>query len=409
MLTIQFFSVSLQEQTTSSTEMITDCSVSKTITCSQIRNLPLLEFLGAGEFKASYLTSYLGDHYVLRLPTRPEEHKKEDKPFKSFQRKRNAFEREWAKLQISNQCQGQLPFLYGTCDEPDVVADVMERIFTFDIIDEMFREKSWKTEWWCWPLKWIIDILDLLAFTSERKEIILLEPLYYRFFNEFGISSLTGILKQPDLGQFNVKPSSPWVNLCCHQAGINCAYCQKIDSWRQSECLSLQINGEIQPNDCNDHSKEAHSRMEQRFVYDTIVRHLFSRLEELLRSNLTNSNEERTIENSAKIISKVLSGDDNDSIDFLVKFTHFFFLLFESSHYINFPQPSKLLSELNTFWGKEGPKCILRTSHDMMNAVEEKQKSFVSISQKRMENNQFLQKITGKTLQYRLDHYPYDT
>jgi hypothetical protein len=74
------------------------------------------------------------------------------------------------------------------------VADVVERIIAYEVMDRMFQDK-WVAAWWCWPLKWIIDVLRLLADTEKRG--ILIEPAYYESFPEFGMSTVTGSLKAP--------------------------------------------------------------------------------------------------------------------------------------------------------------------------------------------------------------------
>ena len=115
----------------------------------------------------------------------------------NLEKKRKSYRKEWLRLQNHDNCHKELLVLHGICDEKDVVADVVERIVTFDVIESMFAKGRWKNEWWCWPLKWILDILDQLAFAEHPgyKSLILFEPLFYSHYTEFGISQHDGTLK----------------------------------------------------------------------------------------------------------------------------------------------------------------------------------------------------------------------
>ena len=84
------------------------------------------------------------------------------------------------------------------------MADVVEPIIPMSVIESVFARSLSRFEWWCWPLKWILDILDLLSFLegkrgvekrAERGEVILIEPMYYYYKTEFGMSTISGIMK----------------------------------------------------------------------------------------------------------------------------------------------------------------------------------------------------------------------
>ena len=115
--------------------------------------------------------------------------------YRSLKYKREVFRKEWEKIG-NESCSDLQICLYGKCDESDIVCDVVERIIFFEAIDRIFRNEV-KAEWWCWPLKWILDILRLLAYTETRG--ILIEPAYFESFPEFGISSVSGSLKVGDI------------------------------------------------------------------------------------------------------------------------------------------------------------------------------------------------------------------
>ena len=93
-------------------------------------------------------------------------------------------------------CHSEMPHIYGTCDTPHVVANMVKQVVTYDVIKEMFENGEWKREWWCWPLRWIMDIVDVLAFAEDpHHPLINFHPQYYSHLNEFGVSTLSGILK----------------------------------------------------------------------------------------------------------------------------------------------------------------------------------------------------------------------
>jgi hypothetical protein len=151
-------------------------------------------------------------------------------PFLSVDVKAKAFRSEWAKLLHPLLCHREMISLIGTCDTRErnggeggreggrekgerrergretgekggrgergeekfvFIADVVERMLTFDVIEELFREKGEERrergereerreggerergrELWCWPLRWIMDILDILAFTEGEKHLM---------------------------------------------------------------------------------------------------------------------------------------------------------------------------------------------------------------------------------------------
>ena len=193
------------------------CTSHVMLSCDQIRHLTLDSFVDAGLFKAAYLTKYNNVTYILRLATHiglfqrgdlfhsfsslfspTEEHKSAKKrEYRSFPSKRGTFRNEWDKMLNPSYCNQEHPLLFGKCDEEDLVADVVEPVISMYIIESLFSKNPSRFEWWCWPLKWVLDILDLLAFieSDRHPSIILIEPLFYYYKAEFGMSTISGTLK----------------------------------------------------------------------------------------------------------------------------------------------------------------------------------------------------------------------
>lgn len=117
--------------------------------------------------------------------------------FDSLSYKRATFREEWRKMYDDSLCHREMLRIFGTCDTPHVVADVVERVLTYDVIEQVMSEGMWKKEWWCWPLRWIMDILDVLAFAEDTSKhpLITFHPHFYSHLNEFGVTSSSAILK----------------------------------------------------------------------------------------------------------------------------------------------------------------------------------------------------------------------
>ena len=117
----------------------------------------------------------------------------------------------------------------------------MEYIYTWDVIEQLFKrveddiikaqqekkKKEMMSLWWCWHVRWILDILDLLTFAEQKRKIpfkketdsslddvddvpvslkkkgrervheiyVNLQSLYFAHPCEFGITSDSAILK----------------------------------------------------------------------------------------------------------------------------------------------------------------------------------------------------------------------
>lgn len=117
--------------------------------------------------------------------------------FDSLSSKRGTFREEWSKLYDDALCHREMPRVMGTCDTHDTVGDVVERLVTYDVINAMVADGVFGREWWCWPLAWLMDTLDVMAFAEDtsRHPLINFHLQYYGHFNEFGITADTAILK----------------------------------------------------------------------------------------------------------------------------------------------------------------------------------------------------------------------
>ena len=137
-----------------------------------------------------------------------DEHKKTDYVFRNLEAKRATFHSEWQKLTNISYCHLEVPLLLSVCDEGSLVADLIERIIPFEIIekvlmrdgggekkrgrggDETEKEMS---QFWCWPLLWSWNAMDILAFANASGYLV--EPTYFSHYDEIGVSSWNGILK----------------------------------------------------------------------------------------------------------------------------------------------------------------------------------------------------------------------
>jgi hypothetical protein len=106
------------------------------------------------------------------------------------------FGKEWAKLTNETFCSRERMHVMGVCNESDVVGDVMERVIAYEVMDDMMAKGRWRPQWWCWPSKWILDVLDFFHSNEKRPHSpIQIEPAYYNSLSEFGMSTMTGTLK----------------------------------------------------------------------------------------------------------------------------------------------------------------------------------------------------------------------
>lgn len=116
-----------------------------------------------------------------------------EKHTKLFEKKREVFREEWKILFHPSHCHlSSILSIFGFCDAGKMVFDVSEMLVPFDIADLVMRTQG-KSEWWCWPVKWLHDIFRLLRHFSLHGMYV--HPLAFAKYWEFGVSTLTGTLK----------------------------------------------------------------------------------------------------------------------------------------------------------------------------------------------------------------------
>jgi hypothetical protein len=84
--------------------------------------------------------------------------------------------------------------ILSNCDKGatgNEIADIVELLCPYDLIELSFINED--TFFWCWPLKWLYDVVSQFVFFEERN--LLVKGHLYDKLYEFGPSVLSGILK----------------------------------------------------------------------------------------------------------------------------------------------------------------------------------------------------------------------
>jgi len=140
--------------------------------------------------------------------------------------------------------------LIGKCDDGTIVADVEELLYPFDLVEtEMESRKDDLESLWCWPMKWLIDVVDEMVFFARRR--LLVKSQLYEKKQEFGVSSMSGTLKQPDLGKVGVVGETllkVWErNRCvcahppCPSPSFRCAQMMQTEAWITESCQQAPL------------------------------------------------------------------------------------------------------------------------------------------------------------------------
>jgi hypothetical protein len=82
--------------------------------------------------------------------------------------------------------------LLGKCDDGTTIADVAELLYSYDIVEEEILTNPSPTLW-CWPIKWLKDIVEEFVFFGNMGKLI--KGQAFAKFEEIGVSSLSGTLK----------------------------------------------------------------------------------------------------------------------------------------------------------------------------------------------------------------------
>jgi hypothetical protein len=80
----------------------------------------------------------------------------------------------------------------GICDDGRLVADVAELLFSFESVEKFLLSHD-STEFWCWPVKWLIDVTEQFVFYYGQR--MFMKKQAFERLGEFGVSAASGTIK----------------------------------------------------------------------------------------------------------------------------------------------------------------------------------------------------------------------
>ena len=84
--------------------------------------------------------------------------------------------------------------VYGTCDTQHAIKDLTELLIPLHVVDLVMNEKGkGGGELWCWIVKWVRDVLEMLVWYGEKGAVV--EPRVFENDMDFGVSLDMGALK----------------------------------------------------------------------------------------------------------------------------------------------------------------------------------------------------------------------
>jgi len=318
-----------------------DCAAQNMLSCKEIRNLRLNTFMGHGMFKVTYLTLWKNQTFALRFAANND-------PEHPVARKRIRFIEEWGKIEKTSLCHRGMVQLMGKCDDGTIVADVEELLYPFDLVEaELDSRNNHLEQLWCWPMKWMLDIVDEIVFFSRRG--LLVKSQLYEKKPEFGVSSISGTLKQPDLGKVGVVGETllkVWErNRCictkppCPTPSFRCAQMMQTEDWIRESCGSTTSRV---PSACENFCNQSH----------------FLGMEKLLFSYIM-----RTF--GAFLMNMPPMKYHPITAEVRAFFTH--------ESYLDFPLPHKSLYYLESLWQRyHGDECIRSTYDEFMESLKKR-------------------------------------
>jgi len=320
-------------------------------------------YLGHGLFKITYLTTWQNKSFALRFAAHNAKLHPNPSRDPSWKRVRDEFLKDWAKGGRRDFCHKSITRGFGNCNENNTIADVQELLYSFDLVKEVLAES---TDRWCWPVKWLMDAIEGIIFFVQKG--LLVKCQVYDNFDEFGISSITGDLKQPDLGKIAVEPEPYRVwnyeycecaNPPCHLPP-RCAVMHQIQEWAMKDC-------------------ERNS--DQILCRDVCNLTGFYGLEKLAFTYIMKSFGEELLS-----LPHVKEHAISEQIRFL---------LFQETH-LDFPLPNFALQQIKTLWRvHNGNECVTSTFDRFMDDLKTR-----LMMQKRdsVGFGYFLSKVNGKTV-----------
>jgi len=211
--------------------------------CQEIKGLRLQHFLGNGKNKISFLTFIDSHPIAIRFAT-PYVRDISNLKQPPFDLQTDVFKNEWSHAQNTTYCHEQLIRTLGTCSDSTATVDVVELLAPYDLVEAKIFATHNRTlpSLWCWPVKWLMDIVNQIVFFEERSLVIKGHVFYKE--GEFGLSLISGTLKQPDVEKLGVRDfNDAWrrTSLCrAHNLHLpHCILMGHTEEWALRSCKEL--------------------------------------------------------------------------------------------------------------------------------------------------------------------------
>ena len=226
--------------------------------CSHFHKFEIVKPLGAGTTKIVYLARHSGITVAWRKSLEPSDeevfhklHRYHPIPFKvhpvDF-----TFNREARFFRNASNCHPSLAQWFGRCKDKDrgVVMDAVEPFLESFRVATKIIEKLPRSQAWCWPIKFLLDMLSALEHRASLGSFSPRCDLFTKM-GEIGVVLREGDLALiiSDVGNLLTRPNSPYgqssfMEPCClnapdYEIKSQCERCDlivKLFQWRVAAC-----------------------------------------------------------------------------------------------------------------------------------------------------------------------------